>query len=77
MGPSSSEEEALSPKQSWLRGHGNQRSGRRCGGPRFAKVVEVDMYGFKVLRCAVKIKWDLVRAPLVVRARRCALRRCH
>ena len=41
------------------------------------QVVEMNMYGFKVLRCAVKVKWDLVRAPLVVRARRCDLRRCH
>ena len=58
-------------------GHGNQRSGRRCGVVRLAKIVEVNMHGLKVLRCAVKVKWDLVRAPLVVRAWRCALRRCH
>ena len=56
---------------------GRRRSFGGGGVVRLAKIVEVDMYGFKILRCAVKIKWDLVRALLVVRAWRCALRRCH
>ena len=43
----------------------------------FPQVVVVDVHGPNPLRRVVKVKWDLVRAPLVVCAWRCALRRCH
>ena len=53
-------------------GRGNQRSGERvrkfgCGGVvRFAQVVKMDVHGLESLRGVVKVKRDLVRAPLVV-----------
>ena len=58
------------------RGMRNQRSGERVrefgrgGVVRFAQVVVVDMHGPDVPRRVVKVKRDLVRAPLVVRVQR-------
>ena len=54
---------------------------RRClgggGVVRFAQFVKIHVYRAKVGRSVVEVERNLVRAPLVVRVRRCALRRCH
>ena len=49
----------------------------RCGVVWVPKVVKMDVHGLESVRGVVKVKRDLVRAPLVVCVRRCALRRCH